>query len=77
MSKAKVAKLQALIDKMVDDSAVARKLAVELYGPKAFLFEESSDLHVMSGDCDGNPRERQKFLKLTAKGYYWVGGGAW
>lgn len=77
MSKAKVAKLQAIIDKMVEDSAEARKLAVELYGEKANLFEESNGLFVMSGDCDGPARERQKFIKLTATGYYWVGGGAW
>lgn len=77
MSKAKVAKLQAIIDKMVADSAEARKLAVELYGEDAHLFEESSCLFVMSGDCDGPSRERQKFIELTASGYYWVGGGAW
>lgn len=77
MSKAKVAKLQAIIDKMVADAAVARKLAVELYGENANLFEESNLLFVMSGDCDGPARERQKFIKLTASGYYWVGGGAW
>lgn len=77
MIKAKEAKLQAIIDKMVEDSAEARKLAVELYGEKANLFEESNGLFVMSGDCDGPSRERQKYIKLTATGYYWVGGGAW
>ncbi|MBV4524340.1 hypothetical protein KVG88_30160 [Pseudomonas sp. SWRI74] len=77
MSKRKEAELQQLIDKIVADSAVARQLAVELYGEEANLFEESNLLFVMSGDCDGPPRERQKFIKLTASGYYWVGGGAW
>jgi hypothetical protein len=77
MSKAKENKLQQLIDRMVADSTKAHALAVELYGETAFLFEESSDLHVMSGDCDGPARERQKYIKLTAKGYYRVGGGAW
>lgn len=76
-NKAKVKRLQELIDKMVEDSGEARKLAVELYGPAANLFEESNGLYVMSGDCDGHPSERQEYIQLTAKGYYWVGGGAW
>jgi hypothetical protein len=77
MSKRKEGQLQALIDKIVADSAKARELAVELYGDNAHLFEESNVLFVMNGDCDGPSRERQKFIKLTASGYYWVGGGAW
>lgn len=77
MSKAKEKKLQAIIDKMVLDSAEALTLAKELYGPTAHLFEESNRFFVMSGDCDGPARERMKFIKLTADGYYRVGGGAW
>jgi hypothetical protein len=69
--------LQKIIDKMVADSTKAQALAEELYGENANLFEESNLLHVMSGDCSGHPAERQKFIKLTAKGYYQVGGGAW
>lgn len=74
---AKEKKLQRLLDKMVADAAEAKKLAVELYGEDAHLFEESNRLFAMSGDCDGHPRERQEFIKLTAAGYYHVGGGAW
>lgn len=77
MSKRKEAQLQALIDKIVADTALAQKLAVELYGNKANLFEESSALFVMDGDSDGPCTERQKHIRLTAKGYCHISGGAW
>lgn len=78
MSKRKEAELQQLIDKIVADTATAKKLAIELYGKDANLFEESSNLYVMDGDSyDGPPRERQKHIRLTAEGYCYINGGAW
>lgn len=76
-SKNKVSQLQDLIDKIVADTAVAKKLAIELYGEDANLFEETSQLYVMDGDCDGNATKRQKHIMLTAKGHCHINGGAW
>lgn len=77
MSKQKEAQLQRIIDKIVADSARAQKLANELYGEKANLFEESSNLYVMDGDSDGNASERHKHIRLHASGYCHINGGAW
>jgi len=78
MSKQKEAQLQRIIDKIVADTALAKKLAVELYGKEANLFEESSNLYVMDGDSyDGLARERQKHIRMTANGVCYINGGAW
>lgn len=70
--------LQKIIDRMAADSRKASDLAVKLYGPDAQLFAEADGrLFVMDGDEDSGGKARQAHIRLTAKGFFNCGIGAW
>ncbi len=52
--------------------------AVRRYGPHGNLFFESDgDFHLMAGDCEGPPSERQKYIRFSSSGHCQLGAGAW
>lgn len=70
--------LQKIIDRMAADSRKAHELARKLYGEDAQLFAEAEGLlFVMDGDEDFGARARQAHIRLTAKGLFNCGVGAW
>ncbi len=69
------AQLKKLLNKISADSRKAHAMAVELYGPEAWIYVESEGgIHAMSGDDLGN---RQRFIELESDGIHQFGVGAW
>ena len=48
------------------------------YGQDGNLFfEAEGTFHIMAGDSDDGPAERQKFIRFTSAGNSQLGAGAW